>query len=216
MDFNIGHAATIFVGFFAMMNPFITTPEFLGLTGALDKGMRMRIARRGLLTAFFVVITFLAAGSLIFDAFGITLPAFRIAGGLLVFVVGFQMVHGEPSAMQQPGKSNTKTGSDSALGIAISPLALPMLAGPGTITTAINFGSTGGASEFIVTVTAFLLLCLIHYASFASGERMIHFIGESGIQVITRLMGLILAVIGTQMVIEGIGGAFPAIATATP
>jgi multiple antibiotic resistance protein len=214
MEFNYGHAVTIFVGFFAMMNPFITTPEFLGLTGSLERGVRMQIARRGLMMAFVVVISFLAAGSLIFDAFGITLPAFRIAGGLLVFVVGFQMVHGEPSSVQQPVKSGASKGPESALGMAISPLALPMLAGPGTITTAINFGSTGGMSEFIVTVAAFSLLCLIHYASFASGERLIGFIGENGIQVITRLMGLILAVIGTQMVIEGIGGAFPAIATA--
>ena len=215
MDFSYGHAATVFIGFFAMMNPFITTPEFLSLTSAFDESMRLRIARRGLMLAFAVVVTFLAAGSLIFEAFGITLQSFRIAGGIMVFAVGFQMLQGQPMAMHRVTCSEKTKSLETELGLAISPLALPMLAGPGTITAALNFGSTGGLSELIVTVAAFALLCLVHYGFFVSGDRAINFIGESGIQVITRLMGLILAVIGTQMVIEGIGGAFPAI-TAAP
>jgi multiple antibiotic resistance protein len=84
---------------------------------------------------------------------------------------------------------------------------MPILAGPGTIATAMNFASAGTLLEFGVTMVAFLLLCVITYAFFVSGERFVRFIGDNGIKVITRLMGLILAVIGVQMIIHGIGGA---------
>ncbi len=91
--------------------------------------------------------------------------------------------------------------------IAITPLAMPILAGPGTIATAMNFASAGGVSEFIVTVEAFFVLCVISYVFFVSGERFVNYIGHNGIKVVTRLMGLILAVIGMQMLILGVGGA---------
>jgi multiple antibiotic resistance protein len=84
---------------------------------------------------------------------------------------------------------------------------MPMLAGPGTIATAMNFASAGGVSEFIVTVGAFFVLCVISFVFFVSGERVVKYIGDNGIKVVTRLMGPILAVIGVQMLIRGVGGA---------
>ena len=213
MDFNVGHAASVFAGFFAIMNPIANTPVFLALTQSLDTAIRKQIARRALIAAFCIIVVFSLAGSLIFEAFGITLPAFRIAGGLLVFLVGFHMLQGEQSVVQQPSGADAAKSLEAELDIAISPLALPILAGPGTIATAINFSSAGGRVEFVVTIATFLLLCLITYAFFVSGERFVRFIGENGIKVVTRIMGLILAVVGTQMVIAGIGGAFPSLAT---
>lgn len=84
---------------------------------------------------------------------------------------------------------------------------MPILAGPGTIATAMNFSSGGGVVEFTITMVAFSVLCVITYAFFLSGERFVKFIGANGIKVITRLMGLILAVIGVQMFLEGTGSA---------
>jgi multiple antibiotic resistance protein len=84
---------------------------------------------------------------------------------------------------------------------------MPILAGPGTIATAMNFASAGGVSEFIVTIGAFFVLCVISYVFFVSGERIVKYIGDNGMKVVTRLMGLILAVIGVQMLIHGVGGA---------
>ena len=196
------------MGFFAIMNPIANTPVFLGLTAKDDAVTRRKIAAKALIMSFFIIVVFSAAGKLIFDLFGITLPAFRIMGGILVALVGYQMMHGgEHSSVQHPSEGDKQKSLDAELEVAITPLAMPILAGPGTIATAMNFASAGSISDFIVTVGAFFVLCIISYVLFVSGERIVRYIGDNGIKVITRLMGLILAVIGVQMLIQGVGGA---------
>ena len=207
MESFVGHALSVFMAFFAIMNPIANTPVFLGLTADDSPEIRRAVARKAMLLSFIIILVFCAAGKLIFDLFGITLPAFRITGGLLVFLVGYHMLQGEHSSVQHPTDDDKAQSKDAQLEVAISPLALPILAGPGTIATAMNFASAGGVSEFGVTIAAFFVLCLITYAFFVSGDRFVSFIGVNGIKVITRIMGLILAVIGTQMVIAGITGA---------
>ena len=207
-SFTVGHALSVFMGFFAIMNPVANTPVFLGLTAQNDSETRRRIAFRALLISTIIIVVFCAAGKLIFDLFGITLPAFRITGGILVALVGFHMLQGGGhSSVQHPTEEDKDKSQDAALEVAITPLAMPILAGPGTIATAMNYASAGTMGEFVVTVAAFCLLCLITYVFFVSGERLVRFIGDNGVKVITRLMGLILAVIGVQMLITGIGGA---------
>ena len=208
MNAFIGHALSVFMGFFAIMNPVANTPVFLGLTEEDDPETRRKIATKALMVSFVIILVFSAAGKLIFDLFGISLPAFRIMGGILVALVGYHMLQGgEHSSVQHPSEEDKRKSLEAEMEIAITPLAMPILAGPGTIATAMNFASTGGISEFIVTVGAFFVLCVITYVFFVSGERFVKYIGDNGIKVITRLMGLILAVIGVQMLIEGVGGA---------
>jgi len=202
------HAVSVFMGFFAIMNPIANTPVFLGLTAGEDPVARRKIATKSLVLSFMIIVLFSVAGKLIFDLFGITLAAFRIMGGILVALVGYQMLHGgEHSSIQHPSEEDKQKSLDAELEIAITPLAMPILAGPGTIATAMNFASGGTISDLLVTVGAFCALCVISYLFFISGERFVKYIGENGIKVITRLMGLILAVIGVQMLINGIGGA---------
>ncbi len=141
------------------------------------------------------------------DLFGITLPAFRITGGVLVALIGYQMLHGQSSAVHQPSSVDKASAREAALSVAVSPLALPILAGPGTIATAISFASKGGESGPLVTVAAFGVLCLLSLVLFLSGERLVAFLGQAALGAVTRLMGLVLAVIGVQMLIEGITGA---------
>ncbi len=208
MESFIGHALSVFMGFFAIMNPVANTPVFLGLTADDDAGTRRKIAAKALLVSAVIIVVFCAAGKLIFTLFGITLPAFRITGGILVALVGFHMLQGgEHSTVQHPSDEDKKKSLDAALQVAITPLAMPILAGPGTIATAMNYASAGTLTEFVVTVSAFFVLCAITYVFFLSGERLVKYIGDNGVKVITRLMGLILAVIGVQMLIHGIGGA---------
>jgi len=204
----VGHALSVFMGFFAIMNPIANTPVFLGLTSGDDSDLRRSVALRALLAAFVIVTLFCLLGALIFKLFGITLPAFRVTGGVLVALIGYQMLHGSPSKVHHPSDSDRKASRDAALGVAITPLAIPILAGPGTIATAMNFASTEGARELVVTVAAFALLCLITFLFFVFGERLTRFLGQGGLNVVTRIMGLILAVIGVQMLIEGVQGAF--------
>ena len=208
MDAFITHAFSVFMGFFAIMNPIANTPVFLGLTAGDDAEPRRKIAAKALILSFVIIMVFSVAGKLIFKLFGITLPAFRIMGGTLVALVGYHMLQGgEHSSVQQPSEEDKQKSLDAELEVALTPLAMPILAGPGTIATAMNFASAGGVSELLVTVSAFFVLCVISYAFFVSGERFVTYIGHNGIKVVTRLMGLILAVIGVQMLILGVGGA---------
>ncbi len=211
MSAFMGHAFSVFMAFFAIMNPIANTPVFLGLTAEDDSATRRKIALKALILSLVIIVVFSAAGKLIFHLFGITLSAFRIMGGILVAIVGYQMLHGgNHSSIQHPSEEDKQNSLKAELEVAITPLAMPILAGPGTIATAMSFASDGGLSGFLVTVGAFVVLCAISYAFFISGERIVKYIGENGIKVITRLMGLILAVIGVQMLIQGVGGAVTA------
>lgn len=195
------------MGLLAIMNPVANTPIFLGLTAGDDAATRKRVAAKATLLAFIIVALFTVSGQFIFNMFGITLPAFRITGGILVFLIGFHMLQGAPSSMQQAhGKSQAKD-REAQLGVAISPLAMPILAGPGTIATAMSYSAGGGWSAVAITVGAFALLCGVTYIFFVSGQRLVQFLGDEALRVITRMMGLILAVIGTQMTIDGVRGA---------
>ena len=127
---------------------------------------------------------------------------------MLVALIGYHMLQGEQSSVQNPTAEDAADSLQSQLSVAVSPLAVPILAGPGTIATAMSFVATGGPQEIVVTVVAFFLLCVITYGFFVSGHGLVRFLGQSGLNIITRIMGLILAVIGVQMLIEGINGAF--------
>ena len=202
-----GHALSVFMGFFAIMNPVANTPVFLGLTADDTPAVRQRVAAKALLTTFALIVVFCLLGKMIFSLFGITLPAFRVTGGVLVALIGYQMLHGEQSSVHQPTVADQENSADAALSIAVTPLAIPILGGPGTIATAMNYASTGDVMEMIITISAFAMLCLITYGFFIFGQRLVGFLGSGGLNVITRLMGLILAVIGVQMLIDVISGA---------
>ena len=202
------HSATVFMGFFAIMNPISNVPIFLSLTGEDDQQTTKAIAFRSLMLAFVIIAVFSVAGKAILGLFGITLPAFRIVGGLLVLIIGFHMLKGNQSSVQHPDEEEKQKSREAELSVAVSPLAMPILAGPGTIATAMNFASEGGIIETIMTIAAFAVLCVITYLLFIFGKKFVNFIGAGALGVITRMMGLILAVIGMQMVIEGINGAF--------
>ena len=195
------------MGFFAIMNPVANTPIFLGLTADDPPDIRRRVAAKALLLTFTLIVIFSLLGKVIFDLFGITLPAFQITGGILVFMIGMQMLHGEQSKAHSPVIGDKENSIQGELSVAVTPLAIPLLGGPGTIATAMNFSSAGGHAALLVTIGAFALLCIITFIFFVSGERLVHLLGDNGLGVITRLMGLILAVIGTQMVITGVTGA---------
>ena len=202
------HFATVFAGFFAIMNPLANTPAFLGVTAGDDARTRRAVAFRALALTFAIIAVFSLMGKLIFHFFGLTMPALRIAGGLLVFKIGFDMLEGQSSKPHTMDDRQVQDRMAARLSVAISPLAVPLLAGPGTIATAMNFAAGEGTMPITVTLVAFGVLCLLSYLAFVWGERLVALIGESALNIITRLMGLILAVIGTQMAIEGIRGAF--------
>ncbi len=197
------YSLTVFTGFFAIMNPIANTPIFLGLVGDKDQLTKKRIAKKSTLTAFLIVVSFIFLGKFIFELFGITIPAFKITGGILIFYVGFEMLMSKKSNIHNQDDHNTTDDS-----IAISPLAIPILAGPGTIVTAMNNVTGGSYIHIAIVVAIFALMIFLTYLAFTFSDKIVKKIGNNLILVIGKIMGLILAIMGTGMVIEGIKIAF--------
>jgi len=198
----ITYSLTVFMGFFAVMNPIANTPIFIGLVEGQEKESKKRIARTASITAFLIVVAFIIAGKYIFELFGITIPAFKIAGGLLIFYVGFEML------MSQKSKTHSISNIEEKSNIAISPLAIPILAGPGTIVTAMNNVTNANFVHIGIVISIFAFMILLTYLAFTLSDLIVKKIGTNFISVIGKLMGLILAIIGTGMAIEGIKLAF--------
>ncbi len=201
---NLGVLAlSVFTSLFAIVNPVVNIPIFLELTSVADKATKKRVAKMSTLTAFIIVLAFVFLGKSIFDFLGITIPAFRITGGILLFYVGFELLSSKKSSIQ----SNTANPIAFDESVAISPLAIPMLAGPGTIVAAMNYTANQNYAGMLVIVLALALVMFITYLAFIFSERIFKFLGSNIIMVLGKLMGLIAAIMGTNMVIEGIKSA---------
>ncbi len=194
-------ALTVFTGFFAVMNPIANVPIFIGLVENSSNATKKRIAFKSTLFAFLITASFILLGKLIFQLFGLTIPAFKITGGILIFFIGVDMLKSKKASMH-----DNQIELDE--GISVSPLAIPILAGPGTIVTAMNFVAGADYLKMGIVITMFALLCLLTYVSFSMSQRIVEKLGQNLIRVIGKLMGLIIAIIGTNMVIEGIKMAF--------
>ena len=198
----IGFVLQVFLSFFAIMNPIGNTPIFLSLVGDLPHKTRLEIARTAVLSAFIIVVIFILGGNLIFRAFGITLPAFRIAGGILLFLIAYHLVRAKRSHQHHPTEEEE---FGSAEEVAVTPLGTPILAGPGTITTALSL--VGRKTEFdkiFIVIAIFGIVCFFTYLCFIYGESLVKRLKPSTIGIMTRLMGLILSVVAIQMILEGL------------
>lgn len=187
-----------FMAFFAIMNPISNLPAYMALVADDSQKISRKIAFKSLLIAFIIVTVFVFSGDLIFKVFGITIDSFRVAGGILVAVIGYHMINGNHSPSYK-GMEQQDSNSD-PMSVAISPLAMPLFAGPGTITTALNLAN-GGIKNQLITVVAFALLCAITYLLLRSAKQIAGFLGENLMKIITKMMGLLLFSIGVQMII---------------
>lgn len=197
------YASIVFTGFLAIMNPIASISIFLTLTSQENEETVKKIAFQSTLTALLIVIIFSLTGHFLLSFFGVTFTALRLTGGILVALIGYDMLQGKQSAVSNPPKESIKKTIEEEGSVAITPLGIPLLAGPGVIITAMNF-STGGLFNCIITIMSFGLLCVITYFTFIFGKKIKKIVGSSILKVITKMMGLILAVIGIQMLIEGI------------
>jgi multiple antibiotic resistance protein len=145
-------------------------------------------------------------GSLLLRVFGITLDAFRIAGGLLIAKVGYDLLHGGTSHAHAPSPQAQTDAADSDFGVVVSPLAMPLLAGPGTIVTAMTYTVHASLTAHCIVIAAFAVVCALTMICFRGSETVVRRLSPSFLNLTGRLMGLILAVIGVQMVIAGIKG----------
>lgn len=206
----VRYSLLCFGSLFSIVDPFAAVPVFLGLCGDQSKDDQKRTALRAALTCLFVLGTFGMVGTVIFRFFGITMPAFKIAGGILLFGVGLEMMAAKHSK-QRPTPAEQKE-AEHKDDVGLIPLGLPLLSGPGAIATVMVFvGRAPDLPHRIGVVFAVAMVSLTAFLVLRSAGYFARLLGQTGINVISRIMGLILAAISIQFVLEGVTEAFPAL-----
>jgi multiple antibiotic resistance protein len=194
-----------FVTLFVVVDPLGVAPSFVALTSELGTVERRRTLGRALIIAFGVTVFFLLGGRFLLSYLGVTVDAFAISGGILLFVASLPMLFGQRPGLQAPERNEPgMVGED----IAIFPLAIPLLSGPGTITTVLlltnqaraNFPRLG-ALAFIIAIVYLIAWCVLN-----AGERLMQRLGEGKVRIITRVLGIVLAALAVQYALNGIAG----------
>ena len=201
MEDLLPFALLCFTSFFTLTNPLGTMPVFLTMTNGLNDHERKAIVRRATIVSFITLMVFTFSGQFLFKFFGISSNGFRIAGGFIIFKIGFDMLQARYSNAKLK-EEEVKTYADD---ISITPLAIPMLCGPGAIANAIML--MDDASTFTLKGTLIGIIALVYFITFLilqASTRLVRILGETGNNVMMRLMGLILMVIAVECFVSGL------------
>ncbi len=193
-----------FVTLLVVVDPVGLVPAFLSVTEGMSSEARRDIALRASLIAAAILIGAAIGGDWLFNTIGISLPAFRIAGGLLLFSIAFEMVF--DVHIKRQSETAEQAVEERARNIAAFPLAIPLMAGPGAITAVIlSAGRTGGnIGALVILVGVICIVCAVCYSSYRASERISKAIGITGNIVLSRLLGVLLAALAVQYVIDGV------------
>lgn len=192
----------------SIVDPLTAVPIFLALVGGQPRPVQIATALRASLTCFVVLSAFALAGNFIFSFFGITLPAFKIAGGILLFGVGLEMMRARRSETRTTTEEATEAEAREDVGVI--PLGVPLLSGPGAVATVIVL--IGKARDLEQRASLFVAIAFVSISALLtlrSAEFVARALGKLGINIVGRVMGLVLAAVATQFVIDGLQGAFP-------
>ena len=199
-----------FVTLFVVVDPLGVAPSFVALTDELETANRRNVLLRALIIAFGVTLFFLLGGPALLSYLGVTVHAFAISGGILLFIASLPMLFGQRTRLQSPECEEHGTmGED----IAIFPLAIPLLSGPGTITTALLLTNQAQAdpSRMGILVVVSAAVYLISWSVLYAGERLMAGFGEGKVRIITRVLGIVLAALAVQYVLNGLTGYYDAL-----
>ena len=190
-----------FTSFFTLMNPIGTMPVFLTMTSDLSKKERRATAVKAVLTAGFVLILFAILGEYLFNFFGISVAGLKVVGGVLFFFIGYDMLNARLSRIKMTEEEAEKYADD----ISITPLGIPMIAGPGAITTAIVLmGDANDYTTKAMVIVSIVLVLIVVLLVFLGAVGITKFIGEKGNKIMMKLMGLIVMVIAVEFFFSGI------------
>lgn len=202
----LGIAGLLFASFtslFSVVNPLAAIPLFLSLTDRFENSERIQIAKKASIYMFGVLIIFLLIGTFILSFFGISLAGIRIAGGLIIMRAAYSMLSPEKA-----GRKLTEEDEAAAMekdDISFSPLALPLLSGPGSIAVVISFATQAeGITDYLINGASVVLVVLITYGILRLAPISAKYIGPTGLNVMTRLMGFIALAISVQFILSGI------------
>ena len=186
--------------FFTLANPLGTMPVFLTMTQGLSEQERRFIVKRATIPALIIILVFAFAGELLFKFFGISTDGFRIAGGIIIFKIGYDMLQARYTHVKLKDEE-IKTYSDD---ISITPLGIPMLCGPGAIANAIVMMQDAHTITLkSVLIGCIIIIYILTYFILRASTRLVNVLGETGNNVMMRLMGLILMVIGVECFVGG-------------
>lgn len=188
---------------FFLVDPFAALPTFLAITEGADPVRRRRVAGKGALTALIVLGTFAFTGEAIFKLFGITLPAFELAGGIILLLIGLDMLQAKRSATQEAAGDTVAAAQKEDAGIV--PLGVPMLAGPGAITSVmVLVGQVQSHWQMAAILISIALTALICYLVLGHSSLVVRVLGETGIRILVRVMGLLLVALAAQYFVNGL------------
>ncbi len=201
-DAIVAFALLCFTSLLAIINPLSVAPMYLALTQGYPVAHRRRTLRSGIITAFLVLLVFALLGGTIFQLFGITIHAFRIAGGIIFFGIGMDMLQAKRSRGKATEEEEREATTREAVGV--TPLGIPMITGPGAITTVmVLMTQATTALRVAVVLGAVIAVLAIAWISLSAAPRLVGFFGQTGLNVMTRIMGLLVAVIGVQFIVDG-------------
>lgn len=193
---------TAFATIFSIVDPFAAAPIFIAITPNDTEEARRRMARTASILCAAILTLFALTGNHIFQFFGISPPAFRVAGGILLLLVALDMLRAKDSPTRQTPEEQ-REGADKA-DISVTPLAIPLLAGPGAISTVALLGSQApGLPGMVMLTAAIALTAFLSWLVLANSTRLVRFLGQIGVRIVTRIMGLLLAGIGAQFILAG-------------
>lgn len=188
---------------FFLVDPFAMLPSFLAITRGVEPKKRRRMAYRASLTCFLVLTTFALAGRLIFRMFGITLPAFEIAGGLILLLIGLDMLEAKRSPTQESSDETEEAASKEDASIV--PLGIPMLAGPGAISSVmVIVGQASSLWQMAAILAAITVTAAASFGILSGADRVQRLLGETGIRILVRIMGLLLVALAMQFFVNGL------------
>lgn len=194
-------SAVTFIGILPIANPFSTAVVFLTITEGFSQARRRQQARLACVYMAGTLITFLLLGTLIMNFFGISIPGLRIAGGLIVARIGFGMLNSQAeNEMPEESKAEAVQMED----VAFTPLAMPMLSGPGSIAVTIGMAAEAeGIGENLAIVVGIALVAVVSWLVLRGSERVVRVLGATGMNAMGRIMGFLLVCVGIQFVVDG-------------
>ncbi len=201
MTETISFGLLCFTSLFTLINPLGTMPVFMAMTSELTIGERNKTAKKASVIALFTIIAFALTGQLLFKFFGISVNSFRVVGGVIFFIVGMDMLQARLSQVKIKENEVKSYISD----ISITPLAIPMICGPGAITSAIVLMEDANTfpKQLALFISIFLIIMLTYIILYSS-SKLIKLLGQTGINVMMRIMGLIVMVIAVEFFFSGL------------
>jgi multiple antibiotic resistance protein len=194
----------------AVLDPFLAVPVFLAVTAERSAAARAGLIRTVVITVFTVLAGSALFGEQLLLVIGASLPAFRVGGGLVLLLMALSMLNAQPGAVRQSKDEAREIEAGEASGVV--PLAVPLLAGPGAISTTIIAAQAGGAAHIVAVIACIASVCALTWAALTLAERIGAAMGTTGLNIATRILGLLLAALAIQTMAEGLKGLFPGLA----